>query len=1154
LPIKRTRILRDDPSSIDEFGSHSRIASLIRNEIIDAAEGRSIAVVGEWGSGKSTVIKLLQVELEGSDQSNHDACVFVYDAWSHQGDSLRRAFLDDLIAFFKVRNTITTQQANEATDRVWNRIETTNTTTEPLMRSHAKWLLLTLVLVPLGMKLFDIPSNDETTTWDALASVRNLIATPLILGPLLSVAIFGLINRFGPICARRALFGESHKEDTFSVLSFFVERTQGKVERKRIKSPIDSIIEFKDIFNELLDFAHLINPNLRVVITIDNIDRIPPDQARDFWSTMQTFFGDVGGIRKPQSMKYWLVAPFSIDALSFVFHDGSVAGGAADTTPASKAKAYIDKTFGTAFYIPPPILADWRKYLLKQLKEAFPEHEDADLFAVEDLFDFVKSESPAPITPRDMKLFVNDLVTLYRQRGQEISLPVMAAFWLHKDAIPTKEIGNDLLTPMERRVIDTPDWRQLFTALKYGVTPDEATQLLLQEPILSALRVADTDKLRQEENRPGFVDVLQKVVRTELDKPQKGDGTALAQMAAMIGALDRANDPAIYGLWKDLRSHLRTVTSWDEFQTSPAEGIRSILIHTPAVDRVSVCKLAARSLSNAKVAEPDGDFKAPYAPVMNWLSAAGQVIGASTEPLLLNMQLPGSPKFVLEALQQLSESNAPEAAKAAIGIRYKPEEMSTVLAGELAAGHFLRSPEVFVTFVARALKIELTWSAIISSVSQRLRIPDLNAVECRSMLMLAIASATIAKYNSGLDALKELSTQGHLSHLLNKHYGDIEVRAIVVAAILLANPTFERPGQTDQSPQGDSNFNELVNATSFDSSVIDKIGALIVASRAEVRLYQIGAQNKNLAKLVAAVVGTTVNSVEYDVDPQFLVDHRDFLEMHSDLNPPRTFISRVAKRNELLDVLAAQPFEIGRCKFYWITLDVANSTDNKTYFAFLEQGIQMQSQAEWDQALNSPSGPHFDLVELCLGLREVGRRVELPTSTRDAMLEQIRKAERGATAISDDARNRLDTIFDLLQENLRESLISDVIDDLLGLTDPPAVSRIVELFGDHIDPVKLTSADPNRVVRRIFTPIVGEPNKTTVEFILRMLDGRAAFPRRLTTATKDEFASRLRKVIEGGQPTDPLMQSLTKVARVLDIDVTPREDATPKTSEETPQA
>lgn len=53
-------LLISDPSEIDEFGgSHNRIALAIANLIKTEKGGKSIGLEGEWGTGKSTIIKLL---------------------------------------------------------------------------------------------------------------------------------------------------------------------------------------------------------------------------------------------------------------------------------------------------------------------------------------------------------------------------------------------------------------------------------------------------------------------------------------------------------------------------------------------------------------------------------------------------------------------------------------------------------------------------------------------------------------------------------------------------------------------------------------------------------------------------------------------------------------------------------------------------------------------------------------------------------------------------------------------------------------------------------------------------------------------------------------------------------------------------------------
>lgn len=1141
VATRTTHLQGDDPARADEFGTHSKIAALIRDEILHSEEGRSIALVGDWGSGKSTIIELLRSNFASGTPS--DTHIFTYDAWSHQGDSLRRAFLDDFIA--SARKLLSASVATTATEQIWNRTETTTTTKEPVLRRHAKALLVSIALIPIGMKLFEIPSDQGF--FEGLFLCRNILAYFFLLAPVLAVALFGFFNQLRWALPKDFLFGDSHKEPGFSVLSFFFEKVQGHVERKHIKTPVDSIRTFRDVFSFVLDSLHESNRTLRVVIVIDNIDRIPPEQARDFWSTMQTFFGDGGGLRQPRAKKYWLVVPFSIEALSFLFQDKSLPFG--DTKDAKieaklKAQAYIDKTFGLALHVPPPILTNWRKYLFEKLRVSFPQHDVAELISVRDAFDFARSGTAQ--TPRAMKLFVNSLVALYRQRGEDISLPVMAIYMLQREKIVGVSINEDLLSPREQRLIEGADWRTPIAALHFGVTLEEATQLLLQEPILSALRVGSREELKGLEPRPGFGDVLRHVTSAELESPDAEKGSVLAQLAFTIQGLDGASKPELTGIWSDIRKRLISAKVWEGLQANSAGGIAAVIMHTAGSERASLCTTLAASLSRAVVSEPSEDYQKVNTKAEHWLASAKVVLEKGQTDKPPTIILPGTINLRLELLLQLSESDMSVEQKRAFALGVSPEEMSKELANDIRAGRFPRAQFQFVSLLSEVLNVAVRWDLVSNASAERLRVVDVGAKETESLIELLVAALTIGGFGAATNILKELSEQGSLLHLLYQHREEPTVRSRVVAAIFLTNPAFERSGQVNQSQNGDNAFNEIVNSTAFDARLIEDIAIFVVNARAERMVFEAGANNPKVARLAAATVGQLVrSSLPIDIEPSLIVDHRIFLEANAELNPIEEFLRTLKRLDGVLAQLSGAPFQVECARFYLAAMNATSDVGSSAFEAYLSEGMEGLSKTLWEKVLVGGSRMHDELLKLACELRQRRTAFVLSVPARDAALEQVRRVGGGKPAPSDEMRDRLSKLLGLLSDGMRSSLVRDLVDDMAGQSDAANLTRRIEAVGDHLNLDAETDVD--RTVRRILSLALEKPSERSATWVATMVERRQEFFLSMPSETKDEFTYRLRVAVKAQEASSPsIAESLRNVAGLLKLNLSSSEPDTPE--------
>src|SRR5579872_1576473 len=99
LAMPTGQILDRNPASADELDSHGPVANAIASLMDQCVGGKAVAILGGWGSGKSTIVNLLKkkIEADGVKNDKRTRLVVIFDAWAHQGDPLRLSFLDWLL-------------------------------------------------------------------------------------------------------------------------------------------------------------------------------------------------------------------------------------------------------------------------------------------------------------------------------------------------------------------------------------------------------------------------------------------------------------------------------------------------------------------------------------------------------------------------------------------------------------------------------------------------------------------------------------------------------------------------------------------------------------------------------------------------------------------------------------------------------------------------------------------------------------------------------------------------------------------------------------------------------------------------------------------------------------------------------------------------
>ncbi len=500
--MRKTHLLDDIPSSRDELGAHERVAGALADLVDRESGGKAVAIEGSWGSGKSTIVEILRQRFPER--------VFVFDAWSHEGDPLRRAFLNELIDFFVETGKLDADSSERDKAMISGELTESSTTTHYPVTPIRLLFGLSLLGVPLGVTLLQIahqpPKLDETL---------RLAAYCLTLAPAIVVGLGAIGSFFRQL--RERTKGQKI-EWRFGEFELLFNHLTPRDETEQHRTVDATSVEFAEIFSEKLSQALESEPLLLVV---DNLDRIPRDSAIEVWSTLRVYVEECARQDAAWTSLTWLVVPYDRTAMERVWasqsgqidspQDFGLAdipndqieseGGARPGSAKAEAlvDAYLQKTFQIRYRVPPLLLSNWRDYFLALLRQAFPEHDESERRAVYQIVRQWRAQIGALPTPRELKLFANDLVAIYAIWGDEFPLHHMAYYRvlrctdedipssLTKGAIPRARYADFLAEGIERDI----------GALHFVRERDEAAQLVLDGPIREAFRAGNGARLRE---------------------------------------------------------------------------------------------------------------------------------------------------------------------------------------------------------------------------------------------------------------------------------------------------------------------------------------------------------------------------------------------------------------------------------------------------------------------------------------------------------------------------------------------------------------------------------------------------------------------------------------------------------------------------------
>jgi hypothetical protein len=504
------KFIKDEPSETDFFGSHSRVAAAISDVIGEDNGINVVGLLGPWGSGKSTVVSQIQRQLGTTRDNIH---FFSYDAWLYQNDPPRRSFLEALIQDL-VHNALSDEgQWQDRLADLSGRSEETVTETSRKLSLTGKWIIGSLALVPIGTVVLGRaldPRNIADAPWMMMGGIA------LTLAPMIMAALFYLCWRPWRQSWFKGFFKSAfwtQHRDQYAEQSIFALLTNQSVERAEKKtkiSPEPSVTEFRAVFRDVL--KSLRAKRERLVIVIDNLDRLAEPEAVELWATIRSLFlgSELNGSQLAELTVPSIILPIDEGSVQRMFRASGHGNEASEL-----ARSFMDKTFDISFYINDPVMSDWRAFLREKLEQAFGDAAtDERMYWATKLVEehAFTGANTGRVTPRSLVKVVNAVGVLVKQWGDgSINFLSMVFFALYRAQISAnpREFVNAEWPTAEAAV---PGWQRDVVALHYGVPRDKAFQALLQEPLRLSISGMDEAEFSRLAEVVGFGPVFEEVV------------------------------------------------------------------------------------------------------------------------------------------------------------------------------------------------------------------------------------------------------------------------------------------------------------------------------------------------------------------------------------------------------------------------------------------------------------------------------------------------------------------------------------------------------------------------------------------------------------------------------------------------------------------
>ncbi len=1168
-----TVLLDDSPANNDDFGSpeqlgpHQRVADSIA-DLIESTEkgGKVIGLEGGWGSGKSTVVSILHDRLS----LNQNYSVIPFDAWAHEGDPLRRTYLETLIDHLKDHGWVDKKSWSDVKEQLAKRRKVTDTTITAKATVLGKSFAISMLLIPVGSPLLVSGWDDGIafgaglpTNWKFVLGIVCILAPFFVL---LCNAVHCYAPRWRPgqgwSVPKKKSAGDSSGWD------FLTSKGISKTRTNTIETPEPTSIEFQKEFRRLMHEALQEHEGRRVLLVLDNLDRVDSDNARTIWSTLQTFLHNDCHERPDWLERLWVIVPYDPNGIRRLWNSRNSSESEVDKNheqEQSVSDSFLDKSFQIRFRVALPVLSDWKTFLISQIEKALPKHNSndcKDCHLIYRVYDQFRTRSATPPTPRELKLYVNQIGALHRQWQHDFPVGHMAYYILKSQASDSlvTDLQNSKLPEKQAEQLLGENLQSSLAGLLFNVEADKGMEILLEEPIHDALVNAAHKKLvdLSERHEEGFWAVLEIIVSTKVEAMGPSVIANTARCLKESGLFEDSTRHEVGIVLMNLRLVAESVKLWTPLDQDLTDGIRALcqLLNDRSFSQ-KVLVVVNSTLQGGKYVDVDIPANVVKR-IYSILEDIERLEHMDVCPEYFQIEATATGWF--NVCEYLAATNRDgrfwHRFRSQLGLEEIESEIMTVIVG----GQFADKHINTLLVTNASFDIGASWTRVQNSMLERLAASNNIAPKEAYVLLRGLCKLEL-RTGAATTTLDQLVEGSHIMH----HFHRAKQKKLRECQALCAFIFLRKqPGLAKLNPVGDSDAGYQLLVQILESGDKDFANDFLKV----LSDYQ---DRELLFKVVDKrgkydpTISLCMQDIAKDQHPETFFTSlairnrwRELMKILNTEESPNGFIDllgAVIKTNGICGNIQnlEEGFDHKEAELY-LTIAKAVPNGNDDFLKWCKEGIEQLGTNEWEEVFSTD----FACVRLVLHLVDHNATPRLATNLQDALESHTKHLVHGKHVPNDSIAVRWNELLGCIATQgtrrvLREQILEVAI-SIDGAIDPAYFT----LYGHEISDLEVFYGNP-RVVPNFFSPMLQQRNVIVLGWLRDFLKTNDEFLGAIVEEHVQNFDDRLREVTsdpkeDEAQPIIDDIASMRNIKPVAlnsdDVDEPPAEDGSDSNEQE----